>query len=73
VATENSIEGAANGSFTHTIEGASTISFILSEAEWDSEVTYNIVNSALDGSNTQKVYSDGASPSDGEKILSICQ
>lgn len=49
------------------------MSFLFSGGDWDSEVTYNIVYSALDGSNTQTVFSDGPSPSDGEKILSICQ
>ena len=73
VATDYTIEDGASGSFTHTIEGASTMSFLFSGGDWDSEVTYNIVYSALDGSNTQTVFSDGPSPSDGEKILSICQ
>lgn len=67
------VADGASGSFTHTIEGASTMSFLFSGGDWDSEVTYNIVYSALDGSNTQTVFSDGPSPSDGEKILSICQ
>ena len=73
VATDYTIDYGASGSFTHTIEGANTKSFWFSGGNWDSEVTYNIVYTALDISNTQIVFSDGPSPSDGEKILSICQ
>lgn len=73
VATEYTLEDGASSTFTHTIKGASTMSFVFSGGEWDSEVTFNIVYATLDGNNKQTAFSDGPSPAEGEKIMSICQ
>lgn len=51
---------------------ASTMSFTWVKGPWDSEVVYNIVYTNLDGGNEQTALSE-ATPTAGEKILSICQ
>lgn len=72
-ATEYTLEDGASGKFEHTIEGASSMSFAFVSGDWDSEVTYSIVYSELDGTNSQTAISDGPTPAVGEKTLSVCQ
>ncbi len=60
------------GYTTQRITSGSTMSFSFASGDYDEEVTYNIVYTALDGSDEQVALSDGPSPAVGEKILSIC-
>ena len=71
--SEYALADGASGSFTHTITSGSTMSFSFASGDYDEEVTYNIVYTALDGSDEQLALSDGPSPAVGEKILSICK
>lgn len=49
------------------------MSFSFASGDFDEEVTYNIVYTALDGSDEQVAISDGPSPAVGKKIQSICR
>lgn len=76
VTTSYSISADQKDKNTVTItipESASTMTFSFTSGEFDSEVTYSIKFTNLDGTNAQTAISDGPSPAAGEKTLSICQ
>ena len=70
--TISSAQGA-NASHTFTIPaGASTMSFAYTNGDWDSEASYTITYTKLDGTSEQTALSDGPSPIGGIKTLNIC-
>jgi hypothetical protein len=71
--TITSAQGA-NASHTFTIPaGASTMSFAYTNGDWDSEASYTITYTKLDGTSEQTALSDGPSSAGGTKVLSVCQ
>lgn len=66
-------QGATNTEVVTIPESASTMSIEFSKGDWDSEVSYTINYTKLDGSGAQVAIGDGPSPAVGEKTLSICQ
>ncbi|MCW1953288.1 MAG: hypothetical protein KIH80_003855 [Flavobacteriia bacterium] len=72
--TSYTIDDGATASHTVTIPaGASTMSFAYTNGAWDSEASYTISYTKLDGSSPQTALSDGPSSAGGEKVLSVCQ
>ena len=71
--TVTSAQGS-NASHTFTIPaGASTMSFAYTNGAWDSEASYTITYTKLDGTSEQTALSDGPSSAGGTKVLSVCQ
>jgi hypothetical protein len=61
---------------THVVTipaGASTMSFAYTNGAWDSEASYVITYTKLDGTSPQTALSDGPSSAGGTKVLSVCQ
>ena len=72
--TSYTIDDGATATHVVTIPaGASTMSFSYTNGSWDSEASYTIKYTKLDGTSAQTALSDGPSPGGGTKILSICQ
>lgn len=72
--TQYTIDDGATASHTVTIPaGASTMSFAYTNGAWDSEASYTISYTKLDGSSPQTALSDGPSSAGGVKVLSVCQ
>ncbi len=72
--TQYTIADGATATHTFTIPaGASTMSFAYTNGAWDSEASYTIKYTKLDGSSPQTALSDGPSSAGGEKVLSVCQ
>ena len=64
----------ANATHVVTIPaGASTMSFAYTNGAWDSEASYVISYTKLDGTSPQTALSDGPSSAGGTKVLSVCQ
>lgn len=71
--TSYTLEDGASGSYEVTIPaGSSTMAFAYTSGAWDSEVTYTITYTDLDGGNEQTALSESV-PAEGSKVLSICQ
>lgn len=63
----------SSGKATLTIpEGAKTMSFEWIGGDWPSECSYKIIYTNLEGTNEQTTISE-SNPSNGKKVLSICQ
>ena len=61
---------------THVVTipaGSSTMSFAYTNGAWDSEASYTITYTKLDGTSPQTALSDGPSSAGGTKVLSVCQ
>jgi hypothetical protein len=72
--TSYTIDDGSTASHTFTIPaGASTMSFSYTNGAWDSEASYTISYTKLDGSSPQTALTDGPSASGGTKVLSVCQ
>ena len=72
--TSYTIDDGANATHVVTIPaGASTMSFAYTNGAWDSEASYVISYTKLDGSSPQTALSDGPSSAGGAKVLSVCQ
>ena len=54
-------------------ESAQTVGVAFTSGDWDSEVTYQIEWTDLNGGNGQTALSDGTTPAVGFKALNICQ
>jgi hypothetical protein len=52
---------------------ASTVGIAFTSGDWDSEVTYQVEWTDLNGANGQTALSDGTSPAVGFKALNICK
>ena len=52
---------------------ASSVGIAFTSGDWDSEITYQIEWTDLNGANSQTAISDGTSPSVGFVALNICQ
>ena len=64
----------ADGSTSFTVpESASTLGIAFTSGDWDSEITYQVEWTDLNGANGQTALSDGTSPAVGFKALNICQ
>ena len=53
--------------------GTSTFGFAFTSGDWDSEITYQVNWTDLDGSGSQTALSDGTSPAVGFKAMNICR
>lgn len=74
VTTVFTFDSGSEGSTTITVPAsASTVGIAFTSGDWDSEVTYQIVWTDLNGNNGQTALSDGTSPAVGFKSLNICQ
>jgi hypothetical protein len=72
--TSYTIDDGATATHVVTIPaGASTMSFAYTNGAWDSEASYVISYTKLDGTSPQTALSDGPSSAGGTKILSVCQ
>jgi hypothetical protein len=49
------------------------MSFAYTNGAWDSEASYTITYTKLDGTSEQTALSDGPSSAGGTKVLSVCQ
>ena len=73
VTTSWTVEGT-DGSTSFTVpSSASTLGIAFTSGDWDSEITYQVEWTDLNGANGQTAISDGTSPSVGFKALNICQ
>jgi hypothetical protein len=64
----------ANATHVVTIpDGTSTMSFAYTNGAWDSEASYVISYTKLDGTSPQNALTDGPSSAGGTKVLSVCQ
>jgi hypothetical protein len=73
VTTSWTVEGT-DGSTSFTVpSSASTLGIAFTSGDWDSEITYQVEWTDLNGANGQTALSDGTSPSVGFKALNICQ
>ena len=64
----------ADGSTSFTVPAsASTLGIAFTSGDWDSEITYQVEWTDLNGANGQTALSDGTSPAVGFKALNICQ
>ena len=54
-------------------ESAQTVGIAFTSGDWDSEITYQIEWTDLNGGNGQTALSDGTNPAVGFKSLNICQ
>ncbi|MEK9755867.1 MAG: hypothetical protein VW371_02450 [Bacteroidota bacterium] len=74
VTTVFTFDDGSEGSTTITVpSSASTVGIAFTSGDWDSEVTYQVVWTDLNGNNGQTALSDGTSPAVGFKSLNICQ
>jgi hypothetical protein len=67
---------AGGDSVTKTITvpaSASTLGIAFTSGDWDSEVTYQVEWTDLNGANGQTALSDGINPAVGFKALNICK
>ena len=72
--TSYTIDDGATATHVVTIPaGASTMSFAYTNGAWDSEASYTITYTKLDGTSEQTALTDGPSSAGGTKILSVCQ
>jgi len=72
--TSYTIDDGATATHVVTIPaGASTMSFAYTNGAWDSEASYVITYTKLDGTSPQTALSDGPSSAGGTKVLSVCQ
>jgi len=72
--TSYTIDDGATATHVVTIPaGASTMSFAYTNGAWDSEASYVITYTKLDGTSEQTALTDGPSSAGGTKILSVCQ
>jgi hypothetical protein len=72
--TSYTIDDGATATHVVTIPaGASTMSFAYTNGDWDSEASYVISYTKLDGSAPQTALSDGPSSAGGTKVLIVCQ
>ncbi len=72
--TSYTIDDGATATHVVTIPaGASTMSFAYTNGAWDSEASYTITYTKLDGTSQQTALSDGPSSAGGTKVLSVCQ
>ena len=73
VTTSWTVEGT-DGTTSFTVPaGTSTFGFAFTSGDWDSEITYQVNWTGLDGSGSQTALSDGTSPAVGFKAMNICQ
>jgi hypothetical protein len=73
VTTSWTVEGT-DGSTSFTVpSSASTLGIAFTSGDWDSEITYQVEWTDLNGANGQTALSDGTSPAVGFKALNICQ
>jgi len=54
-------------------ESAQTVGIAFTSGDWDSEITYQVEWTDLNGGNGQTALSDGTNPAVGFKSLNICQ
>ena len=74
VTTVITFSSGADVSKTITVPAsASTVGIAFTSGDWDSEVTYQVEWTDLNGANGQTALSDGTSPAVGFKALNICQ
>ena len=74
VTTVIGMAGGADVSKTITVPAsASTVGIAFTSGSWDSEITYQVEWTDLNGANGQTALSDGTSPAVGFKALNICQ
>ncbi len=74
VTTVFTFDSGSEGSTTITVPAsASTLGIAFTSGDWDSEVTYQVVWTDLNGNKGQTALSDGTSPAVGFKSLNICQ
>lgn len=72
--TSYTIDDGATATHVVTIPaGASTMSFAYTNGDWDSEASYVITYTKLDGTSEQTALTDGPSSAGGAKVLSVCQ
>ena len=74
--TSYTVTAAQGANATHVVTvpaGASTMSFAYTNGDWDSEASYVISYTKLDGTSPQTALSDGPSSAGGTKVLSVCQ
>ena len=72
--TSYTIDDGSTASYTVTVPaGAATMSFAYTNGAWDSEASYTISYTKLDGTSPQTALSDGPSSAGGTKVLSVCQ
>lgn len=72
--TSYTIDDGATATHVVTIPaGASTMSFAYTNGSWDSEASYVITYTKLDGTSQQTALTDGPSSAGGTKVLSVCQ
>ena len=72
--TSYTIDDGATATHVVTIPaGASTMSFAYTNGDWDSEASYVITYTKLDGTSEQTALTDGPSSAGGTKVLSVCQ
>jgi hypothetical protein len=72
--TSYTIDDGSTASHTVTVPaGAATMSFAYTNGAWDSEASYTISYTKLDGTSPQTALSDGPSSAGGTKVLSVCQ
>jgi len=72
--TSYTIDDGATATHVVTIPaGASTMSFAYTNGSWDSEASYVITYTKLDGTSEQTALTDGPSSAGGTKVLSVCQ
>ena len=73
VTTSWTVSGT-DGSTSFTVpSSASTLGIAFTSGDWDSEITYQVEWTDLNGANSQTALSDGTSPAVGFKALNICQ
>jgi hypothetical protein len=74
VTTVFTIDDGSEGSTSITVpSSASTVGIAFTSGDWDSEITYQVEWTDLNGNNGQTALSDGTSPAVGFKSLNICQ
>jgi len=72
--TSYTIDDGATATHVVTIPaGASTMSFAYTNGSWDSEASYVITYTKLDGTSEQTALTDGPSSAGGTKVLCVCQ
>jgi hypothetical protein len=72
VTTSWTVSGT-DGSTSFTVpSSASTLGIAFTSGDWDSEITYQVEWTDLNGANGQTALSDGTSPAVGFKALNIC-
>ena len=73
VSTSWTVEGT-DGTTSFTVPAsASTFGFEFTSGDWDSEISYQVNWTALDGTGSQTALSDNPSPAVGFKAMNICQ